>query len=51
MEFIIWQYLPHLNNIKCNLISFFMKKVKSILCANPINCHQLSLKIKERFIL
>ncbi|KAL6418179.1 hypothetical protein ACFW04_012296 [Cataglyphis niger] len=38
IEFIIQQYLPHLNNIKCNLISFFMKKKQFILDRIKIAC-------------
>nr|XP_012218893.1 PREDICTED: uncharacterized protein LOC105670130 [Linepithema humile] len=50
MEFIIRQYLPHLNNIKFNLISVLMEKMKNVSCASLKNCYQLSLKIIKRFI-
>ncbi|XP_025153224.1 uncharacterized protein LOC112588234 [Harpegnathos saltator] len=50
MEIVILQYLPHLNNFKCNLISFFMEKMENVFCASINNCHQLSLKIMRRFI-
>lgn len=50
MEVIIQQYLPHLNNVKCNLISFFIEKMKNVSCTSLNNCHQLSFKIMKRFI-
>lgn len=50
MEVVIRQYLPHFNSVKCNLISFFIEKMKNISCSSLNNCHQLSLKIMKRFI-
>ncbi|XP_025162546.1 uncharacterized protein LOC112590405 [Harpegnathos saltator] len=50
MEFIIRQYLSHVSNSKCNLIIFFMEKMKHISCVSLKNCHKLNVKIMKRFI-
>lgn len=50
MEFIIRQYLSHVSNSKCNLITFFMEKMQHISCVSLKNCHKLNVKIMKRFI-
>lgn len=51
MEKIIKIYLPILKNLKLNLREFFTYKMSDLTCSHLYTCHDLSSKIKARFII
>lgn len=51
MEIVIRQYIFYFKNITCNFLSFYMDKMKDIVCHRIQCCHQLPKTIMKRFIL
>ncbi|KYN22226.1 hypothetical protein ALC57_05381 [Trachymyrmex cornetzi] len=50
MYIIINRYLPHIKNMNCDILQFFIIKLKDIECNSIKSCHDLANKIKIRFI-
>ncbi|EZA55799.1 hypothetical protein X777_03974, partial [Ooceraea biroi] len=50
MNILFKKYLPYVKNVSCNIVNFFVNKMEDIECETLTNCHNLSTKIKLRFI-
>lgn len=50
MYIIITRYLPYIKQKNYNIVTFLIEKLKSVECSTLKNCHNLSNKIKTRFI-
>lgn len=50
MYIIINRYLPYIKNVNCDILQFFVEKLKNVECKSLKNCHDLANKIKIRFI-
>lgn len=50
MNIIIRKYLPYVKQTHCNIVQFFIEKMKHIECNTLKQCHDVANKIKIRFI-
>ncbi|EZA48868.1 hypothetical protein X777_13138 [Ooceraea biroi] len=51
MENVIRSHLPYVSNVDLDLKSFFCFKIINVICTAIENCHNLSSKIMDRFIM